>query len=70
MKSNTFISEELLITKAIDVLIKTLGPVETSRFLTLPRYKRMDSVERHQRWQAMLSQEAFFDSVFQSDREY
>jgi hypothetical protein len=40
-------AEEQLIAKAIDLLMETLGPVETSRFLSLPRAKRMESVKRH-----------------------
>lgn len=56
--------EEQLITKAVDILVKELGPVEASRFLTLPKKKRVESVKRHRQWQAQLQQEEFFDRVF------
>lgn len=59
-----FTDEEQLITKAVDILIKELGPVEASRFLSLPKKKRTESVKRHRQWQARLQQEEFFDRVF------
>jgi hypothetical protein len=64
MKASVFTDEEQLITKAVDVLVKELGPVEASRFLTLPRKKRVDSVKRHRQWQLQLQQSEFFDRVF------
>ena len=64
MKASVFTDEEQLITKAIEVLVKELGPVEASRFLALPRKKRMESVKRHRQWQAQLQQEEFFDRIF------
>jgi hypothetical protein len=33
VKASVFTDEEQLITKAVDVLVKELGPVEASRFL-------------------------------------
>lgn len=64
MKTSTFIPEEQLIIRAIDALLERLGPVETSRFLSLPRQKRIESVERHHLWQAALEKDKFFDAVF------
>lgn len=64
MKTSTFIPEDQLISRAIDALIERLGPVEASRFLALPRQKRLDSVERHRQWQASLQKNEFFDTVF------
>lgn len=64
MKASIFTDEEQLITKAVEVLVKELGPVEASRFLALPRKKRVESVKRHRQWQAQLQQEEFFDRVF------
>jgi hypothetical protein len=64
MKASVFADEEQLITKAVEVLIKALGPVDAVRFLTLPKKKRMESVKRHQQWQAQLQQGEFFDHVF------
>lgn len=64
MKTSIFTDEEQLITKAVDVLIKELGPVEASRFLSLPKKKRTESIKRHRQWQAQLQQEEFFDRVF------
>jgi hypothetical protein len=37
--------EEVVIKKGIEVLIKELGPVETIRFITIPRRKRVESVK-------------------------
>ena len=64
MKTSTFINEEKLISEAINALIKKLGPVETSRFLSLSKAKRTDSVKRHQLWQSRLDKKEFFDTVF------
>jgi hypothetical protein len=64
MKACIFTDEEELITKAVDVLVKELGPVEASRFLALPKKKRIESVKRHRQWQAQLSRAEFFDRVF------
>jgi hypothetical protein len=66
VKASVFTDEEQLITKAVDVLVKELGPVEASRFLTLPRKKRVESLKRHRQWQAQLQQEEFFDRVFEA----
>jgi hypothetical protein len=64
MKACIFTDEEELITKAVDVLVKELGPVEASRFLALPKKKRIESVKRHRQWQAQLQPAEFFDRVF------
>lgn len=64
MKASAFKDEELLITEAINVLVKELGPVEAGRFLSLQKKKRIESVERHRKWQSALDKEKFFDQVF------
>ena len=64
MKASVLIDEEQLVTKAIEVLVRELGPVEASRFLTLPKKRRVESVKRHRQWQAQLQKEEFFDIVF------
>jgi hypothetical protein len=64
MKVSTFMNEDQLITVAIEALLEKLGPVETNRFLTLPQKKRIESVQRHQRWQSQLDKQTFFDKVF------
>jgi hypothetical protein len=64
MKPSVFVDEEQLVDKAMKLLVDGLGPVETGRFLSLPRRKRAESVERHQRWQAHLDKEEFFGRVF------
>ena len=66
MNTTHYLPEEELIDKALEALMKALGPVEAIRFLTLPRGRRLESVERHQQWQASLNQEQFFNQVFGS----
>ncbi len=66
MKAKAFTDEERLISKAVDVLVKELGPVEATRFLALPKKKRIESVKRHRQWQAQLQREGFFDRIFGS----
>jgi len=59
-----YMSEEQLIDQALKALTAVLGPIETMRFLALPREKRIDSVERHRQWQESLDRSAFYDQVF------
>lgn len=63
MKQSQFLSEEALVQRAIEVLLETLGPVETIRFLALPVKKRTESVKRHREWQAQLEKEPFLNEV-------
>ena len=67
MKEHTYLQEEEMVRRAIDALLRDLGPVETTRFLTLPQRRRMDSVARHRQWQESLDQDRFFDQVFDTD---
>ena len=64
MKMNVFMSEEKLVSVAIDTLMDKLGVVETNRFLSLPRKKRLESVKRHQLWQSRLEKDQFLGSIF------
>ena len=51
--------EDKMIRRGLEALMAALGPVETVRFLTLPRQRRLESVQWHQQWQASLDQEQF-----------
>jgi len=62
--SSLYLTEEELIERALTALLEALGPIEATRFLTLPRPRRLESVERHRHWQATLNQEEFFEQVF------
>jgi hypothetical protein len=64
MKSVKYLDEEVVIKKAVEILIKELGPVETIRFINLPKKKRLESVKRHREWQKLLNKDRFFDEVF------
>lgn len=64
MKTQVYLPENEMIRRALDALMTALGPVETTRFLTLPRQRRLGSVERHRQWQASLNKDQFFDQVF------
>jgi len=44
--------------------MRALGPIETARFLTLPRHRYTDYVEWHHQWQETLDPTQFFDQVF------
>ncbi len=56
--------EDKMIRRGLEALMAALEPVETVRFLTLPRRRRLESVRRHRQWQASLEQEGFFAQVF------
>ncbi len=64
MKTTRYITDDELIEQAVKALMKTVGPVNTSRFLNLRRTRRIESVSRHRRWQATLDKKKFFDKVF------
>ena len=64
MTKKAFLSEDQLIARAVNLLMERLGPVETSRFLSLPREKRIDSVKRHRLWQSRLAKDEFFTKIF------
>ena len=68
MKQSQFLSEEILIQRAVEILLEILGPVETTRFLSLPVKKRTESVKRHREWQSRLEKEPFFNEVFGDQR--
>lgn len=66
MKQGQYIDEEILLKQGVDILMEKLGPIETSRFLSFPPQKRIESVKRHQKWQSELEKNEFFNDVFGS----
>lgn len=64
MKTAKYMEEERVIRKGIEALMKELGPVETMRFMNIPRKKRLESVKRHRQWQKLLNKEEFLDEAF------
>ncbi|MEE9397393.1 MAG: hypothetical protein V3V31_10310 [Methylococcales bacterium] len=64
MTKHAMMNDEQLIEKAVSVLVREIGPVETGRFLSMPQQKRLDSVKRHHEWQDGLEKEKFFTEVF------
>lgn len=63
MKIVKYMDEDVVIKKAIETLMRELGPVETVRFINMPKRKRLESVKRHREWQKHLDKEKFFDAV-------
>ncbi|PXF56038.1 MAG: hypothetical protein C4B57_00880 [Deltaproteobacteria bacterium] len=64
MKSTKYMHEEVVIKRAVKVLIEELGPVEAIRFINMPKRKRMESVKRHREWQKLLNKDQFFEELF------
>ena len=64
MIEHATMSDEQLVEKAVSVLVREIGPVETGRFLSMPHQKHLDSVKRHHKWQAGLDKEEFFSKLF------
>ena len=64
MSPQTYLPEETLVRRGLEALMTALGPVETARFLSLPRSRYADYVEWHRQWQAELDPQQFFDDVF------
>jgi hypothetical protein len=67
MSEHTYLGEDEMIRRAIEALLRDLGPVEATRFLTLPQKRKVDSVTRHRLWQEDLDQDRFFDQVFEAE---
>ena len=63
MKTSKLLGEDVLIDKAVNVLVQELGPIEASRFLSIKSSKRMESVKRHRQWQSKLDRKSFLDEV-------
>jgi len=64
MKTAIFLSDEDLVKKAAKILVDKLGEVEASRFFSMSKNKREESVRRHEFWQDGLDKETFFNNVF------
>ena len=64
MKEIKYLSEEELIKKATEVLIRELGPVEAIRYMTMPQQKRVDGVKHHRKWQKSLDKDEFLKKIF------
>lgn len=64
MKTIKYMDEDVVIKRAVDALVKELGPVEAIRFINMPKRKRIESVKRHKEWQTTLNKTRFFDEVF------
>jgi len=61
-----YMDENTLIKKSIEALMAEIGPIETIRFINMPRKKKVESVRRHRQWQKMLDKDQFFKEVFNS----
>ena len=64
MRTAKYMDEEIMVKKGIKALINELGPMEATRFINMPRKKRVESVKRHREWQKTLDEEVFLDQVF------
>ncbi len=64
MNKVKYMNEEIVIKRAMEVLIRELGPVEAIRFINIPKKKRIDSIRRHREWQRLLDKSKFFNEVF------
>ena len=63
MKTARYLEEDVVVKKAIEALLKELGPVEAARFINMPRRKRLESVKRHRQWQKKLDETRFLNEV-------
>lgn len=67
MKVQDYLPEEAMIQRALEALMAELGPVETARFLNLPRHRYRDYVMWHREWQESLDVDTFLTDVFGPD---
>lgn len=66
MTEHTYLEEDEVVRRAVEALVRDLGPVEAMRFLSLYRSRGFDSVLQHRQWQDSLDKDRFFDEVFQA----
>jgi hypothetical protein len=64
MRTTKYMTEEDVVRKGMEVLIRELGPTEAIRFVNIPKKKRLESVTRHRGWQKLLDKDDFFEEVF------
>lgn len=64
MSVQTYLPEETIMRRGVEALMAALGPVETARFLSLPRSRYKNYVEWHRDWQDGLSPDQFLDELF------
>ena len=64
MTEHTYLEEDEVVRRAVEVLVRDLGPVEAMRFMSLRRTRTLDSVVLHRQWQDGLDKEQFFEEVF------
>jgi len=69
MTTVKYTDEEALVEKAIDALLRDLGPVDAARFMSMPRAKRIESVKRHRAWQETLQKDKFFAEIFATNEK-
>ena len=68
MTEHIYLEEDEVVRRAVEALVRDLGPVEAMRFLSLHRAQVLDSVAQHRQWQDRLDKERFFDEVFHVNR--
>lgn len=64
MTEHVYLEEDEVVRRAVEALVRDLGPVEAMRFLSLHREHVFDSIAQHRQWQDRLDKERFFDEVF------
>lgn len=69
MTEHTYLKEDDVVRRAIEALVKDLGPVEAMRFLSLRQVRVFDSVVHHRQWQDSLDKDRFFEEVFRASEQ-
>ena len=64
MKLTKKVPDNDLLKKGMEILFRELSKVDTIRFLSILREKRVESVKRHRDWQHALDKDTFFDEKF------
>jgi hypothetical protein len=65
MTEHTYLRQDEVVRRAVEALVRELGPVEAMRFLSMGQTRIYDSVGRHRQWQENLDIDRFFDQVFE-----
>ena len=58
MKSKSLMDQDKLVERAVEILMRDLGPIETTRFLALLPARKIESAKRYRAWQSKLEKNA------------
>jgi len=69
LTEHVYLEGDEVVRRAVEALVRDLGPVEAMRFLSLRRARAFNSVTHHRQWQDSLDKDRFLEEVFRANEE-